>query len=209
MIQFCGQLGWKPDIAVLCGVGLQDKEVDLFHENWPDVPLVGFEPHPETFKYLKTEFPGELYPYALSRKAGQRKIRCRRLHKNGASLFPRLDETDQEHYWAEVKRLDEFLYLLKNKERCLLWLDCEGSELNILKGGREFVENGVVIINVEMTGRPQHAGWPPPKEVHQHLCDLGFVAVWIHSIRTQVCQYDAIYLRKDLVDETMRVYGNP
>ena len=80
----------------------------------------------------------------------------------------------------------------------LLWLDCEGSELSAIQGGYDFIETSISMINVEMTGKPRGPNWPRPIEIHRALTGLGFLQVWVHTIRTCIGQFDAVYLRKEL-----------
>lgn len=70
----------------------------------------------------------------------------------------------------------------------LLWMDCEGVELEILKGASKTLANVYAIV-CELKDRPNFEGWPPTQEVIAKLDDLGY---YLH---TQVTQ-NGLFLKK-------------
>jgi hypothetical protein len=125
-------------------------------------------------------------------------------HKDGSSFC----KLTHKGTWSErvaVTTLDD-LWLnqitAEASKRILLWIDCEGSELQALRGGTEFLKR-VHVINIEMTGRPpttEPEKWSDPVEVHQYLKESGFYRLHIHTHRTNDGQCDSIYVRKELFD---------
>src|SRR5690606_27369730 len=147
------------DLVCMVGVGLHHQEVDVFRETWGhDFQLVGFEAHPDTCKSIRATFPGTLANIAVSDRDGETSLYAKRNWKDGSSVFPKSDGSEP----IEVKTcsLDSFFYerihiLPPNSRNGLLWLDCEGSELNALKGGEQFVRECISVINVELTAKPR------------------------------------------------------
>src|SRR5688572_8996656 len=105
IVQYCAKLEWKPQAVFLAGVGIQNKECDIMHEQWPGVPLIGWEAHPTVYECMVEEFPGTLHNYGLGKEKGKRVLYNRKLHKNGASLCPREDRTDTEQHVVDIDTL--------------------------------------------------------------------------------------------------------
>jgi hypothetical protein len=79
----------------------------------------------------------------------------------------------------------------------LLWIDVEGAEFIVLQGAEKFIE-AVDIVNVELTADSNIKGACKPEQVHQWLINHEFVRQHVHSSRTSIGQYDAIYVRREL-----------
>lgn len=196
-------LEWSPTMIFQVGVGHYCKEVEVFREAWPDAKLIGFEPHPETARLIQC-YPGLLIRMALGRREGKIRLYWSAGHMDGASIY---NETSEALEWVNVKintldNLDNHIDSNIQKQdgdwdRVLLWLDCEGSELDVLVGGKEFIID-VDVINVELTGKPSRPGWPDPVEVNRWLLNRGFLFQYVHTQRTASGQVDAIYVRPEL-----------
>jgi len=192
-------LGWQPTAIFQVGVGQYCKEVDVFAEAWPEADLIGFEPNPEVLRRIK--YPGLIVRKALGRYVGWAKLFCDPAHVDGASVYNdtangKLQESD-----VEIDTLDHYYDGVKwHREggRVMLWLDCEGSELDVLVGGERFVEH-VQVINVELTGKALRAGWPNPAVVNRWLLNHGFLLQFVHTQRMAVGQCDAVYVRPELL----------
>lgn len=202
VVEYCQLMDWKPDAVVLVGVGGRHDEVHVMKEAWPDIHLFGFEPHPKTYDKIIDLFPGKLYRKAVSNYSGYATLYCNMKLQDGlASLYPR--ESTGSKFSVNTVTLDDVSALKLSNEvrsgrKCLLWLDCEGSELDALKGGKLFIDGCVGVINVEMTGRPRDSGWPRPEEVHRWLVDRNFLQAWVHTTRSVRGQADCIYVRREL-----------
>jgi len=192
-------LGWTPTVIFQVGIGRYCKEVDVFREAWPEAELIGFEPHPEIV-YQMQNYPGLLVRKALGRRKGQARLFWDPAHLDGASVCgdpsnDRLEEAD-----VEIDTLDNYHAKVAWKragDRVLLWLDCEGSELDVLIGGEKFMPC-VDVVNVELTGNPPRPGWPEPVVVNRWLLDHSFVLQYVHTQRASAGQVDAIYVRPEL-----------
>lgn len=194
VVRFCDHLQWSPSLVFQAGVGLGGELTPML-KAWPDCRYVGCEPHPRIFENWVGRYPGELHQLALGECAEIRSLNCKRGHMDGSSLFT---FTEAEFDQVEVKQLPlrNFGPQLKGEE-VLLWLDCEGAELDVLRGAAPAIHS-VKMVNVEMTGIPPALGWCSPLSVHRMLCELGFFRMWQHTNRSVRGQYDAIYVRRDL-----------
>lgn len=190
---------WNPQSLYQVGVGIFHEETTVFREHWPDIAIYGFEPNPRTYNSIKGNYPGRLYPYAISDHPHVAMLHSRKRWKDGSSLYQdKKNEYDIKDK-VESTTLDRMLPLLQPHNReGVLWLDCEGSELDALLGGIDFLDKGISVVNVELTGIPRGEGWCKPIQVHDFLSTKGFVQTWTHSHRTSIFQFDAIYLRREL-----------
>lgn len=213
--QYANLLGFNPSLVVMVGVGVHHEEVDFMLygdrqiEGFGDFELIGFEPNPNTYNAVVDKFPGKLYNAAVCEDYGIKQLFYKDRHKDGSSLFVPNNMEGVETCSVKAVSLDvTFGMGIRTKGvaehyRALLWLDCEGSELRALKGGEEFVCGQVDLINVEMTGRPRGVNWARPIEVHRWLKDRGFKQAWIHTTRSSIGQFDAIYVRDSLFREDL------
>lgn len=200
VFEFIDQIGWVPHSLVQIGVGVKPTEALVFKELWPDSSIYGFEPNPETCKGLReSKYPGVLYNLAVSEKdiADPQDLYYSKSWKNGSSLF-KPNENCLKVGIGVVKLDSVFKTYPPVGRQTLLWLDCEGSELNVLKGAERFIKEDVYAINVEMTGKPRQQGWARPEEIHSFLLQRGFFQSYVHTIRTVVAQFDSVYLRGEI-----------
>lgn len=192
-------LQWVPDTVVQVGVGCNPEETAVFLDAWPDVSIIGFEANPQCFNAAVRRYPGRLVQLAVSNEPKQDvKLFVPPRHKDGSSLYA-FDALDNPH--TEITNATSLDVWFADKPRIsrktLLWLDCEGSELDVLRGASQFVDS-VECINVEMTAKPVGSNWCDSNQVHDHLLGLGFKRQWVHTQRTSAGQCDAIYVRPEL-----------
>jgi len=196
-------LEWRADTMVEVGVGTKWEEIDVLRKEWDDLRIIAFEPHPKIYAGLGA-FPGTVYPYAVGDRTGEAVLHGKSRHKDGSSLYPHVkrDDCEYEEYEVQMTTLDIFFpnvegLSVRRFGKLLLWLDCEGSELDVLKGGERFIE-AVDVVNVELTGHPPGAGWCDPNDVHDWLGGHGFYRQWIHTQRVHEGQTDGIYVKPHL-----------
>jgi len=191
-------LGWKATEIWQVGVGLYHEEMEVLKQEWnlASEQIIGFEPNPDTFRRIMDVYPGQLVNTALSDFVGYGNLSFDSRHKDGSTLKGLYHAKTSEQ--VPITTLDA---VGKNvKQGCLLWLDCEGSELDVLKGGKGFLSK-VDVVNVEMTGKPPGEGWSRPVEVYQFLKMRGFRLQHVHTQRTTAGQFDAIFVRSGLWKE--------
>lgn len=192
---YCELIGLRPDYAFVAGPGVRFAESRMMCDRWgPGFPIFGWEPHPHTYEGIRSAYPGELVNRALGAAADESSVvlHLKHRHADGSSLWPS-SESDTTAQPVEVETLEHAWNARQPDGSGLLWLDCEGSELSILRSGLSVLEH-FSVINVELTGAPPHDDWPRPQDVHDLLTAGGFVRSWIHTTRTQIAQYDAVYV---------------
>ncbi|MFA6336097.1 MAG: FkbM family methyltransferase [Bacteroidales bacterium] len=193
-------LGWRADLVIQVGVGNRHQEVDVLSSEWPGVRFVGYEPHPGIIKGLRDEYPGEIHQLAMSDFNGPGVLFAKKCHGDGSSLVPTSDPNILT-FEVRVRTLDsmfceEEIRAMLN-ERILLWVDCEGRELEALKGGEKILRL-VDVVNVEMTSHPPEPGWSKTTDIHSYLVEQGFMAQWVHTQRIGAGQTDFVYVRPQL-----------
>ena len=191
-------LKWRADRVYQVGVGGHHQEVDVLRKEWRGVKFTGCEPHPAMCRRIRRSYPGDLREVAISDFVGKADLHVKSRHADGSTLFPITDKGGMERCEVVVETLDH-LFPGPHGERILLWLDCEGSELKVLQGGREFLKR-VEMVNVELTGNRPHPDWCDPVDVHRLLMEAGFFTQHVHTHRLSAGQYDAIYVRGMLFD---------
>jgi FkbM family methyltransferase len=206
VVEVAKALNGKPTLVVQVGVGTICHEVEVFQEEWVDVPLVGFDPNPAAVDEMVSRYPGQLIPQAVGlRPEGSVLFYSKQNHENGSSLLRiESDKSELTEHYVTMTSLDatQKLLPLHKLHDVLLWIDCEGTELDVLIGGEKFL-SVVKMVNVEMTGKPPSPEWCSPWSVDTFLRDAGFYLVWIHTIRTRLGQYDAVYVRGDIFDPSI------
>jgi len=191
-------LDWKPDAIVQVGIGNHHEEVELMQKAWSDAKFIGFEPHPGMAKGLQKTYPGELYNLAVSNFNGVGTLHDKPRHSDGASLFEHKDCPGSKGHKVQIVYLDSFFHTKPVPfGRIMLWVDCEGSELDALQGGQDFIRH-VDVINIELTSDPPGKGWCDMMTTHRWLVDHGFRRQSSHSQRSSAGQSDCIYVRKSL-----------
>ena len=209
VVNYLDVLGWKPKQVVMVGVGGHHDEVDVMRDAWGrDFELYGIEAHPLIYKDLRNTFPGIIQhaaavgPHFIDRHVD---LFAKSNWKDGSTTHqPRgPDAAAWEIYHVPPLILDDWAHPLFNEREVLLWLDCEGSELEALRGGKRFLRDHVAVVNVELTGKPRMSGWPRAHQVHSWLISQGFHQAWIHSIRPSIAQFDSIYLRGDIYNPAL------
>lgn len=188
---------WIPDLVCQVGVGCNPEETAVFLDAWPNVTIIGFEALPDCYKSAKATYPGALINLAVGQEVkADVPIWTPPRHKDGSSLFePNLEGCRQTT--TDMTTLDVYFPQGPLTSRTLLWLDCEGSELDVLKGAPNFLSH-VQVVNVEMTAKPIGANWCDSNQVHDFLMAAGFKRQWVHTQRTSAGQCDGIYVRPEI-----------
>lgn len=195
--EFLQRSEYVPEEVWMVGVGMQADEIHCFRETWPGIPITAFEPNERVTKEgLGLPRDVLLIHKAISNYIGTADLHMKHKWGSGSSLFKGEHETSK-------KVSVDILNYYENRPKTLLWLDCEGSELQALDGALPKFLKNVDVINVELTGMGRSPGFPKPLEVHQFLKSFGFVQCYVHTIRTCIGQFDAIYMRKEIVKPEM------
>lgn len=187
-------IGWVPEYIYQVGVGIHCQELEVFVEAWPKVVMTGYEAHPLVYEAVKDRYPGTIHNLGISKRPGIATLYSKKRHKDGSSLYKFHDDIDVEEFKVKVDTLDNQVPEGPKSNRTLLWLDCEGSELDALKGAENFIKR-VEVVNVELTSNPVSNEWPSQVSIDIWLRDRGFRRQWIHTQRSALGQCDVIYVR--------------
>lgn len=192
VVEVCRLLEWRPDAVIQAGVGVHYGEVSAMYQAWEGCSFIGIEPHPHMDL---SNYPGPVYRYALGAKRKEEvHLYSKPNHKDGSSLYPISSSCSPIPVIQEtLDNIVEYNGYDFRRANTLLWIDCEGSELNVLRGAVETLR-WADMVNIEMTGKPYHEKWSSPLDVHRILDDAGFLLQWTHTHRTSIGQYDAIYV---------------
>jgi len=187
-------LDFVPDRVVQVGIGYHHEEALVLAEEWPNCLFTGYEAHPGIVKNLK-DYPGEVIEVAISDEIGTKPFFIKKRHGDGSSLFEYdlSKAKNVEEIQVRCSTLDNFW---SNVEigKALLWLDCEGGELDAMRGGVELLKK-IQLVNLEMTSCPPGSGWCSIVETHAFLEDHGFYQLTSHSNRSSAGQADFLYVK--------------
>lgn len=146
--------------------------------------FVFFEPHPETFKVLEKTVGncGTCIPLALANYIGEADMFCETANQgmSNSLLEPDTHLSQYPHIQfnnkikVNVSKLDEFLIFAPNHN--FLNIDTQGTELEILKGGPQFL-NYVDYIMVEVNRDEVYKGCAKVEEIDSFLSNFGFKRV--------------------------------
>ena len=87
--------------------------------------------------------------------------------------------------------LDMLAHEFNIRGTVVLWLDCEGSELFALLGGKKLVDNQVTWANIEIEGNYERSLAPPKEDVAMFMEQHGFK--FMKQVRR-----DAIYKKRTI-----------
>ena len=205
--EYCRLINFTPKRIVTAGVGIRYPELDALRREFPQMGVVGFEPNHETYEAVRLSFPGILFNVALAdiKDNHYEILWYGGRHRNGGSLIEPKSPDDYQKVNVKCETLDSYGYLYRtargnevHARPDLFWLDCEGSELRALKGAAQYLDSRVGIVNVELTSQPRTSGWCQPYEVDRFLRSHGFFHVMNHTLRTCICQVDAVYVHESM-----------
>ncbi|NJL77072.1 MAG: FkbM family methyltransferase [Saprospiraceae bacterium] len=108
--------------------------------------------------------------------------------------FPQIVFNSKET--VQIKRLDD--YFGENKKISLLYLDCQGFELEVLKGGLETLEN-VELIYTEVNFVELYKDCVLLPELEEYLFDKGFTLIALEE--DQGGFSNALFLKSDIVKD--------
>ena len=190
-------LDWKPAEIWQVGVGIHHEEMEVLRQEWnmPKEKIIGYEANYDVYRAIRDTYPGILFNKALSNYIGESTLVFSPRHSDGSTLKG-LDNQMTIEQPVSVSTLDA-VGETQVEPGALLWLDCEGSELDVLRGGHEFLKS-VDVVNVEVTGHPFGTGWCKPVDVYLFLKQIGFQLQHIHTQRTTAGQFDAVFVRPHL-----------
>lgn len=194
MLESC--VGTQPKTLLNIGVGpIPHNEAEAFKELWPEIRIIGLEPHVHVFKQRHGNYPGKLYQWALWSIPCLRTLTVVRQSK-GKSSFLEPDERWRGKWSYKSEKvcskeivvcvtMDQLDEALGFPEDIFLWMDIEGSELHALKGGHRLLESGrVKWINLEVSVQPRRLEEPSENDLSNYLKQYGFSICLQYDIGT-------------------------
>ena len=158
---------------------LQTIEVAQYH---PNTRFIAFEPVPWQYQVCyerSLEWDNiEVYNYAISDKEGYFDFWELETNTGASSLLePMLDIPGSNNVsrkiTVECKRLDNFLQSIGVESVDCLWIDTQGTELNVLKSLGKYIED-VKFIHTEASPNPYYKGHITKEEIETFLYMNGF-----------------------------------
>jgi FkbM family methyltransferase len=156
-------------------------------------PIVSFEPDPPSLAAARQRMANDAawtgVPLALGREPEQRV-----LHVHARTEFSsfRPMTTYGEELWGqevvrdvevEVARLDDVAdQYVPRGARVLLKVDTQGSDVDVIEGGRKTIADRVVALQVEVPIRNLYEDSPSLPEMVDLIGDLGFDVTWISPV---------------------------
>ncbi len=167
-------------------------------KTYPNANVICFEPVKSTFEKLRANLAPystrvELYNLAVSDKSGDAEIHVTNYHAASSlreqSAFYNLYNPGIRCIGKQrikTVSLDEFARNLSTTSVDILKIDVEGFELNVLRGGREFIKNNVDTIMIEVSFQ-RDSSWESQTivDIFILLRDLGFRLINIYDLYNQ------------------------
>lgn len=141
---------------------------------------ISFEPQPDVAKRCKDKL--KLFPVAKIEQLALGSEVCKKnfyisSFTPDSSFFETADKksstNDLKILEVSVKPLDDFVFDSSDVKCTLLKLDCQGFEMEVLKGSQKTLEN-VDVILVEILFAQVYAGQCSFQQIHSILIDMGF-----------------------------------
>jgi FkbM family methyltransferase len=168
-------------------------------------PIVSFEPDPENFGFLASQYSADQrwdgHNIGLGSKRGTLLLNqfadsdfnsFRIPTRSGAIRFPGL--ATATHQAVPVERLDDVLDM---SGALMLKTDTQGFDLEVIAGARDTLKR-VEILVIELSVQPIYEGMPGLLEMLTEICRLGFVSAGFSIVSlngASVVEYDGVFVR--------------
>jgi len=174
---------------VILDVGSRDLEHSLlFGNRYPSARIIAFEPNPFGIKNCKFKLSNlknpniELMEIAVSDQEGEMDFYSVTVNDGCSSLLEPIDVPFGLKQWnkisVQVKRLDSILKELGIEQVDVLWLDTQGTELKVLKGLGDYLNN-VRCIHTEACPKAYYKGHILKNELEEFLHEQGFETTFV------------------------------
>jgi FkbM family methyltransferase len=175
---------------------------------WPAVRVIAFEPQPEAAARLEAAVGAvghlEVHVVALGAEDGTTRFFPHQ-HSLSSSVLPVADDARGERWARElpcvrvpIKRLDSALAGEVVARPCLLKLDTQGFELEVIAGAGAVLDQ-VDALLVESAFDPRYTGQPPFSKLHEALQERGWMLVRPLDFRREsdgrIVEADLLYRR--------------
>jgi FkbM family methyltransferase len=187
-IRYLSKVTSKP-IEVIFDVGANvGQSIMKYKSYFPSSEIHAFEPIDETFEYLISnidKYKG-IYPnkFALSSLPGSKYVALSKNSPTTNSLRNEVTQNQQElnTQLIEIKTLDDYFQQKKLKKINFLKTDTEGFDLEVLKGGKELLDQKCIdFIVTEVTFDPQDNTHTNFLDVNDFLWKQGYGLVGFYD----------------------------
>ena len=179
-----GELSKELGVEVIIDVGANDGWFYKLVKHYvgKEKKYIGFEPIKSEYEKLLKQLNAqdEIWNYCIGSETG--KSIFYEYGTTGVSSTKRLvcakpygatyDTTTMKEYEVEIQKLDDVVIPDK---KCLLKIDVQGAELEVLKGAAHLIESGLCkLVLVEVMVIPKYAGQPQWDEIINFMVARGF-----------------------------------
>lgn len=176
----------KNEIKNMFIVGAHEgREVRVLSRSYPECEYYLFEPYPKYFSFLEEKFRKRkdvnLLNLGISSKVGEMEFYQTNIDGSGSLFKPNnlanssYNMKVKEKIKVNVTTLDNYIIETKINMPDLLWIDVQGHEMNVLKGGDNSLEKIKAIFVEIAAGSPIYDGQVSLNDINVYLSQKGFV----------------------------------
>jgi len=206
----------RDDVRLVFDVGANIGDVSLAAvRSFPNAHIYSFEPVSATYKMLcenVKNYSERITPYNFGFLNVSKRLDIHITSSHGASsildqsldhrsVHPHIRETGTES--IEVYTLDSFMSDKAIDRIDILKIDVEGTELEVIEGGRETFRNKVDNLFIELSFLRRNRESPYWVEICKLLYDLGFMLINVYDVaryvedgKQYVAQMDAFFAKR-------------
>lgn len=149
--QHIKSLGYSPDVCIDVGAGYGTGSI---YSAFPDAHHIVFEPIESNLSKLQdrlSKLSHEIHICALMNEPGEMALTVLGKDNLGSTLMNRDKSRSSEVVTVPVHRLDKFKSSIPQDSRVLLKTDCQGADLDVLKGAYEVLKvTDLVIVEASL-----------------------------------------------------------
>jgi len=172
--------GWSPKVFLDIGSCHLEQTIEVAQYH-PNTRFIAFEPVPWSYQlcYKRSlEWDNvEVYNFAISEVEGYSDFWIVDQNLGGSSLLEPIDVPLSSNKWDKTRvycrRLDNFLKYLGIESVDTIWMDTQGTELNVLKSLGKYIDD-VLFIHAEAAPKEYYKGHILKDELESFLHEKGF-----------------------------------
>ena len=198
----------RPATVIDIGVNI-GQFFHMAHRLWPEAQLIGVEPTPALYDRMRVIYDGDqrvmLHGCAVGAEDGEATLHVTRNHQNSSLLPPSAsfatDRPDDGVVGTESVAIHRMETLLKEVSGpCLVKIDVQGAELDVLKGFGDRLADIQTLI-VEAPFEAAYDGGSNFDDIYRFLTAQGFdyagpLGTLTSRATGRVRQEDAVYVRR-------------